>query len=229
MSRYDDEIDDHMRRNENPGTSNQPPMPDTMKGLLDELEKILRHNRACDWDVQRQLANLRTAVEKMGHEATLGVGDGSGNLFVHGSYDSIKQCQALILSGEKAERERDELRGNALAHEINIPRLERAKKLIPNFSGNIIDALCDENTELKRTVRNAEQMYVQRLKEHETDTANLKDKLERARDCEVCTAVEDENTELKRRLEGEHDHGCDCRVNDVDPRCLALREIKKEE
>lgn len=24
MSRYDDEIDDHMRRNENPGTSNQP-------------------------------------------------------------------------------------------------------------------------------------------------------------------------------------------------------------
>ena len=114
MSRYDDEIDDHMRHNENPGTSNQPPMPDNMKGLLDKLKSHLLYLMAevkgasAEDAVQEQMDNLsslRTAVEKMGHEATLGVGDGSGNLFVHGSYDSIKQCQALILSGEKAERE----------------------------------------------------------------------------------------------------------------------------
>ena len=89
--------------------------------------------------------------------------------------------------------------------------------------------------------------------EHERD--ELKDKLERARDCEVCTAVEDENTELKRRLEGAHAglesltksaeaymeyHGEKFYEGKAKPtglwpaikearRCLTLRNTKKEE
>lgn len=43
------------------------------------------------------------ALRAKDYSCTLGVGDGSGKLFVHGDYESIKQCQRLIL-------ERDELR-----------------------------------------------------------------------------------------------------------------------
>lgn len=40
---------------------------------------------------------------------TMGVGDGSGKLFVHGDYDSIKAAQAIVLRMEESLRERDAL------------------------------------------------------------------------------------------------------------------------
>lgn len=37
--------------------------------------------------------------------SSLGVGDGSGNLFVHGPYDAIKRCQKLVIAGPADQRE----------------------------------------------------------------------------------------------------------------------------
>ena len=57
------------------------------------------------------VAELRAEVEKLRAErqASLGVGDGSGQLIVHGKYDSIKECQRKLLAGEAAERRVREL------------------------------------------------------------------------------------------------------------------------
>ncbi|MCK9468864.1 MAG: hypothetical protein M0Q49_05555 [Porticoccaceae bacterium] len=38
------------------------------------------------------------------YEASVGVGDGSGNLLVHGSYDAVKRVQAIILENERLRR-----------------------------------------------------------------------------------------------------------------------------
>lgn len=38
------------------------------------------------------------------HEASVGVGDGSGQLFVHGSYEAVKRVQAIILENERLRR-----------------------------------------------------------------------------------------------------------------------------
>lgn len=38
------------------------------------------------------------------YRATVGVGDGSGQLFVHGSYEAVKVVQALILENERLRR-----------------------------------------------------------------------------------------------------------------------------
>jgi hypothetical protein len=43
-------------------------------------------------------------------ELTLGVGDGSGNLFVYGSYDAIKRTQQIIFEREQLSRDVDLLR-----------------------------------------------------------------------------------------------------------------------
>ena len=60
----------------------------------------------------------RVVRERCLEEATLGVGDGSGQLFVHGDYESIKALQAIVLDRAQLirefkalEREIDELRG----------------------------------------------------------------------------------------------------------------------
>lgn len=41
---------------------------------------------------------------------SLGVGDGTGNLFVHGDYDSIKRVQALIFECEKLRKDAERYR-----------------------------------------------------------------------------------------------------------------------
>ena len=53
------------------------------------------------------LAKLLKAAEiKLADRDTaLGVGNGSGNLFVYGDYASIKVAQAIIISGDKAKQE----------------------------------------------------------------------------------------------------------------------------
>ena len=37
------------------------------------------------------------------HEASVGVGYGSGQLFVHGSYEAVKRVQAIILENERVK------------------------------------------------------------------------------------------------------------------------------
>src|SRR5690554_3459088 len=41
---------------------------------------------------------------------SLGVGDGNGNLFVHGDYDSIKRVQALIFECEELRKDAERYR-----------------------------------------------------------------------------------------------------------------------
>ena len=60
------------------------------------------------------MTNPTTAEKVREPECTLGVGDGSGQLFVHGSYEAIKAVQAIILRAERLtaelaslQRERD--------------------------------------------------------------------------------------------------------------------------
>lgn len=42
----------------------------------------------------------------MSSEVTIGVGDGSGHLFVHGSYDAVKRVQQFIFATERSVRVR---------------------------------------------------------------------------------------------------------------------------
>lgn len=48
------------------------------------------------------IARLRAAEAKA--RMKIGVGDGSGNLFVHGDYDSIKAVQSIIFENEKLRK-----------------------------------------------------------------------------------------------------------------------------
>lgn len=48
--------------------------------------------------------------EQTTEQCSIGVGDGSGNLFVHGSYDSVKAVQRIILRNEELERQNMALR-----------------------------------------------------------------------------------------------------------------------
>ena len=54
--------------------------------------------------LQAECEKLRSKTE-----LTLGVGDGNGNLFVHGDYDSIKRVQALIFECEKLRKDAERL------------------------------------------------------------------------------------------------------------------------
>ena len=81
-------------------------------------QAVYTHNAIADWRMfdpaatseplysAATVAELRAEVERLRAErqASLGVGDGSGQLIVHGKYDSIKECQRKLLAGEAAER-----------------------------------------------------------------------------------------------------------------------------
>ena len=81
-------------------------------------QAVYTHNAIADWRMfdpaatseplysAATVAELRAEVERLRSEwqASLGVGDGSGQLIVHGKYDSIKECQRKLLAGEAAER-----------------------------------------------------------------------------------------------------------------------------
>lgn len=56
------------------------------------------------WNVQQAKINaLLAALEELKAKTStcMGVGNGSGNLFVYGDYDSIKAAQRIVLEGEK--------------------------------------------------------------------------------------------------------------------------------
>lgn len=50
--------------------------------------------------VTEELAALKEKTR-----CAIGVGDGSGNLIVYGTYDSVKAVQAMVLRLESAEKE----------------------------------------------------------------------------------------------------------------------------
>ncbi|HEY8342643.1 MAG TPA: hypothetical protein VIK75_06555 [Calditerricola sp.] len=77
------------------------PHDELIRELLDSrVPKSEREHAAA-----REIERLREKVERFKSmtEATMGIGSGDGNLFVHGDYESIKAAQAVVL-------ERDALR-----------------------------------------------------------------------------------------------------------------------
>lgn len=73
---------------------------------------------------------------------SLGVGDGTGNLFVHGDYDSIKHVQALIFECEKLRK--DAVQGEPVAEAITVMKalaaiLRKAHGRIDAETGECID------------------------------------------------------------------------------------------
>jgi hypothetical protein len=62
--------------------------------------------------MERERDELRAKLEalQLKTRCRMGVGDGTGQLFVYGDYDSIKAAQQTVFRAETAERERDEAR-----------------------------------------------------------------------------------------------------------------------
>jgi hypothetical protein len=57
-------------------------------------------------DLQAENVRLAKECSRMGgmYCNSLGVGDGTGQLFVHGDYESIKACQAIILERDRLKQ-----------------------------------------------------------------------------------------------------------------------------
>lgn len=69
---------------------------DTINDLIGKLEVVSKS----EWKLAGELVELQmtfNALQKKDNSCTLGVGEGSGRLFVHGDYDSIKATQKIIL------------------------------------------------------------------------------------------------------------------------------------
>lgn len=69
---------------------------EALKIILDQLEVISKS----EWKLAGELTELQinyNTLQKKDNSCTLGVGEGSGRLFVHGDYDSIKATQKIIL------------------------------------------------------------------------------------------------------------------------------------
>ena len=58
-----------------------------------------------------------------GYPCTLGVGSGDGQLFVHGTYESIKAAQAIILERDALKADNERMR-----EALNISELEAIKE-----------------------------------------------------------------------------------------------------
>ena len=81
-----------------------------------------------------------TEVEKE-QAVTLGVGDGRGQLFVHGSYDAIKECQRKLFERDRLATEFEEMRKAASQWSIQVVDLEKER-----------DRLASDNATLSKTL-----------------------------------------------------------------------------
>lgn len=70
------------------------------------LKEITQHIEFRDKKIKELEAKLASQPSAL-PEATMGVGDGTGQLFVHGSYESIKTLQAKIFELEELRRRPD--------------------------------------------------------------------------------------------------------------------------
>lgn len=90
---------------------------------LENLKKLL-HDHVSYWTPDSyvpidDVGEALDAIERLQREneqligktrVTMGVGYGSGKLFVHGDYDSIKACQSIIDDRDRLRRELEEAR-----------------------------------------------------------------------------------------------------------------------
>lgn len=102
-------------------TTNNP--EETMINAAERLSKRVRaamgdHNNddlpvtQCVINMRKDIVSLQAECEALRAKTrmSLGVGDGAGDLFVHGDYDSIKRVQALVFENEKLRKDAERYR-----------------------------------------------------------------------------------------------------------------------
>lgn len=80
--------------------------PSNILALLDQIEVVSKS----EWKLAGELVELQmtfNALQKKDNSCTLGVGEGSGRLFVHGDYESIKATQKIILERDALKAKLD--------------------------------------------------------------------------------------------------------------------------
>lgn len=80
---------------------------DQLRAENADFKRALSGNDVANMVYARECAELRAEVERLQAmtSVTCGVGDGSGRLFVHGDYDSIKRVQSLIFDVEALRKD----------------------------------------------------------------------------------------------------------------------------
>lgn len=84
-------------------------------------------------NLQKERDQLKAELTKA-TQVSLGVGNGSGNLFVHGSFEAIKTCQEKLLLMEELKAEVERLR-EVLVH------AEKICTFIPQTFNTLLPAL----------------------------------------------------------------------------------------
>lgn len=79
---------------------------DTLIDAMNSLSGWKRLAEAAETKVEALLAELEAKDKRIAEleaktSMTMGVGDGSGSLFVHGDYDSIRAAQRIVLENEE--------------------------------------------------------------------------------------------------------------------------------
>lgn len=85
------------------------------------------------------------------HLASIGVGDGSGNLFVKGPYEAVKQVQRFILENEQLRRDRQFNGLTAAEHErlaLLMEELGEAQQVIGKILRHGFDSHHPDNPEV---------------------------------------------------------------------------------
>lgn len=189
---------------------NDAPMP--TEHLLDEAATRLEAQES-------EIARLRAKTQ-----VSMGVGDGTGNLFVHGDYESIKTAQAKILRLDKAEsalsdankkveeltRERDRYKHNAGELRLSRGRQnQRYQRIIAEHRAER-DALAADNAVKDNGLRAARTIISQLIEQqYNVETWGLKQRLSA-----IDAALSNQST-ASLKVEG-----CDCwRPDDCDGSC----------
>jgi len=75
---------------------------DILRDLMNQLHTLHKENA-------RLIQENEFLNSHNKHEAFVGVGDGTGNKFVYGTYESIKKVQEFIFENERLKKENEEL------------------------------------------------------------------------------------------------------------------------
>jgi hypothetical protein len=137
--------------------------------------------------LHKRIRDLEAELEEYQHGKRLpdgwcqmGVGDGSGSLFVYGPYDAIKRSQDMVLRAEAAMLGNAQWQKRAMEASLEIGRLggraEAAKSEAMMWHGKLVDAEA-EKAKLREALREASN-NMRKLMECEADQ----------RDCEQCLA-----------------------------------------
>ena len=113
------------------------------------------------------------------HQCTIGVGDGSGELFLHGDYASVKECQKKLLELEELRQKVVELERENIKFRKDIPKPETTSGIRADAAGKgfvagakwgrSYNVLPLQGAEYAHALTKAENRYKQDVKDGEYD------------------------------------------------------------